>query len=145
MSDAPLAGRVAVVTGGSRGIGASIATCLGEAGAAVVVSGRDADRLERTARNLEAMGVPVDRTPYTLSFEDTIAYLSHKVAGYDEHPVFDVYAFFCDLTGASMILFALSGVYLWWKTTRDHLWGILCLIASCTYAAGMMLYFAYAP
>ncbi|PYN00062.1 MAG: hypothetical protein DME08_04500 [Candidatus Rokuibacteriota bacterium] len=44
MSDAPLAGRVAVVTGGSRGIGAAIARLLAEAGAAVVVSGRDADR-----------------------------------------------------------------------------------------------------
>ncbi|OLD97245.1 MAG: hypothetical protein AUG80_12235 [Candidatus Rokubacteria bacterium 13_1_20CM_4_68_9] len=40
-----MAGRVAVVTGGSRGIGAAIARLLAEAGAAVVVSGRDADRL----------------------------------------------------------------------------------------------------
>jgi len=59
VSDAPLAGRVAVVTGGSRGIGAAIARLLAEAGAAVVVSGRDADRLERTAKDLEATGVPI--------------------------------------------------------------------------------------
>ena len=56
MSDAPLAGRVAVVTGGSRGIGAAIARLLAEAGAAVVVSGRDGDRLERTAKDLQATG-----------------------------------------------------------------------------------------
>jgi len=54
--DAPLAGRVAVVTGGSRGIGAAIARLLAEAGAAVVVSGRDGDRLERTAKDLQATG-----------------------------------------------------------------------------------------
>jgi len=56
VSDAPLAGRVAVVTGGSRGIGAAIALVLAEAGAAVVVSGRDGDRLERTAKDLQATG-----------------------------------------------------------------------------------------
>ena len=41
-----LADRVAIVTGGSRGIGLAIARSLAEAGASVVVSGRDAARLE---------------------------------------------------------------------------------------------------
>jgi hypothetical protein len=68
----------------------------------------------------------------------------HKVAGYDSQPLFDAYAFFCDLAGTSMILFPISGIYLWWKTAKNHLWGILCLLASCGYAGGMMLYFAYA-
>jgi 3-oxoacyl-[acyl-carrier protein] reductase len=56
VSDQPLAGRVAIVTGGSRGIGVAIATLLAEHGAAVVVSGRDADRLERAVKDLEASG-----------------------------------------------------------------------------------------
>jgi hypothetical protein len=68
----------------------------------------------------------------------------HKVAGYDAQPVFDLCAFFCDLTGLAMILFAFTGVYLWWKTARNRLWGMLCLTASCAYAVGMMLYFAFA-
>jgi 3-oxoacyl-[acyl-carrier protein] reductase len=55
----PLEGRVAIVTGGSRGIGAAIATLLAEAGAAVIVSGRDADRLQRAVKDLEALGGPV--------------------------------------------------------------------------------------
>jgi glycosyltransferase involved in cell wall biosynthesis len=38
---------------------------------------------EQTHRQLEAAGVPVDRTPYTLGFEQTIAYLASKVPAYD--------------------------------------------------------------
>ena len=51
-----LDGKVAIVTGGSRGIGAEIGARLAEDGAAVVVSGRDADRLQRAVRELEARG-----------------------------------------------------------------------------------------
>jgi 3-oxoacyl-[acyl-carrier protein] reductase len=52
----PLGGKTAVVTGGSRGIGAAVAALLAEHGAAVVVSGRDADRLQQTVRELEERG-----------------------------------------------------------------------------------------
>ena len=69
----------------------------------------------------------------------------HKVRGYDGEVLFDLVACFGDLAGLSMILFAISGVYLWWTRVRNHRWGIVCLTASCAYAAGMMLYLAYAP
>jgi 3-oxoacyl-[acyl-carrier protein] reductase len=52
----PLAGRVAVVTGGTRGIGLAIARLLADDGASVVVSGRDPGRLESAAKELEALG-----------------------------------------------------------------------------------------
>ena len=47
-----LAGRVAVVTGGSSGIGAGIATALAGAGAQVVLVARDEQRLEEAAAGL---------------------------------------------------------------------------------------------
>jgi NAD(P)-dependent dehydrogenase (short-subunit alcohol dehydrogenase family) len=50
----PLAGRVAVVTGASRGIGAAIAAALSRQGAGVALIGRDAARLEKRAAELSA-------------------------------------------------------------------------------------------
>lgn len=38
---------------------------------------------DQTERQLAAAGVAVDTTPYSLSFEDTVAYLARRLPGYD--------------------------------------------------------------
>ena len=51
-----LTGKVAVVTGGSRGIGKAIALTLADAGADVVVCSRKLEDLEKVAAEIRAMG-----------------------------------------------------------------------------------------
>jgi NADP-dependent 3-hydroxy acid dehydrogenase YdfG len=52
----PLAGRVAVVTGASSGIGAAVASALAEAGASVTLGARREDRLRDEADAITAAG-----------------------------------------------------------------------------------------
>ncbi len=51
-----LSGRVAVVTGGCSGLGSAIALGLAEAGAEVIASSRRLEQVERTAKEIEALG-----------------------------------------------------------------------------------------
>jgi 2-deoxy-D-gluconate 3-dehydrogenase len=51
-----LSGRVAIVTGGNGGIGLGMATGLAQAGAAVVVAGRQAKKSAAAVKTLEALG-----------------------------------------------------------------------------------------
>lgn len=53
-----LTGRVAVVTGGNGGIGRGIALGLAEAGAAVVIFGRNEEKNQQVLSELKAIGVP---------------------------------------------------------------------------------------
>jgi gluconate 5-dehydrogenase len=55
-----LDGRLAVITGSSQGIGFAIAEGLAEAGARVVLNGRDASRLSAAAHALGAQALPAD-------------------------------------------------------------------------------------
>jgi 3-oxoacyl-[acyl-carrier protein] reductase len=54
--DLGLAGKIAVVTGGSRGIGRAIAIALAREGARVAVGARGEEALQATRRELEAAG-----------------------------------------------------------------------------------------
>jgi gluconate 5-dehydrogenase len=52
-----LSGQVALVTGGSRGLGLQIAEALGEAGAKIMLTSRKAADLEEAAAHLQARGI----------------------------------------------------------------------------------------
>jgi NAD(P)-dependent dehydrogenase (short-subunit alcohol dehydrogenase family) len=52
-----LTGRVALVNGGSRGLGLQMVEVLGELGAKVVTTARKRDELDAAARHLKSLGV----------------------------------------------------------------------------------------
>src|SRR6185369_11021842 len=60
--DGILEGKLALVTGGGRGIGAAIARALAGAGARVVVCGRNKPDLDSVAKEIGGVAVKVDLT-----------------------------------------------------------------------------------
>lgn len=77
----PLAGRTALVTGSSRGIGAATAQALAAAGAHVILTGRDARALESVEDAIYAAGGSATIAPVDLGETDGIARLAAALAG----------------------------------------------------------------
>ncbi|CCF21446.1 Gluconate 5-dehydrogenase (5-keto-D-gluconate 5-reductase) [Pseudorhizobium banfieldiae] len=64
--------RTALVTGSSRGLGLAIATGLAEAGAAIVLNGINADRLEESAARLRDRGFAVTAAAFDVTDEASV-------------------------------------------------------------------------
>ena len=79
-----LQGKVAVVTGGTRGIGLMVARGLLQAGASVVISSRKPEAGERAVAELRADGEIVS-IPADLSTEDECLRLAAEVAARHDH------------------------------------------------------------
>ena len=75
-----LAGKVAVVTGGSRGIGATTAVALGANGVSVAVVGRDRIALDGTVAAVRAVGARAIGVVTDCTVEEELASLQQQVA-----------------------------------------------------------------
>ncbi len=74
-----LDGQVALVTGGSRGLGLQMAEALGEMGCKVAISARKADELAEAKKHLESKGITVLTVVNDLQKADNIAPLVDAV------------------------------------------------------------------
>lgn len=77
----PLEGKLALVTGASKGIGAATAKALAEAGAHVVLTGRDVRSLEKVEDEIHETGGASTIAPVDLGESDGIARLASAIAG----------------------------------------------------------------
>ena len=80
MAEKPLAGRIALVTGASRGIGAATSEALAAAGAHVVLTARKAKDLEAVEEAIHDAGGSATIAPMDLTESDSIARLATAVA-----------------------------------------------------------------
>ncbi|GGD94267.1 short-chain dehydrogenase [Tsuneonella deserti] len=76
----PLSGRIALVTGASRGIGAATARALAEAGAHVLLTGRDVKALETVEEAIHEAGGSATIAPLDLTEADGVSRLAAAVA-----------------------------------------------------------------
>jgi len=74
----PLAGKVVLITGGSRGLGLELARQLGRQGCKLVLVARQEDELERAAAELAAIGVPVHTISADVSDPESIPHIHSK-------------------------------------------------------------------
>ncbi len=64
-----LKGRVALVSGASRGLGYAMAQALGAAGAKIYLNGRDAKTLAAKCAELKAAGIAADHAAFDVTDE----------------------------------------------------------------------------
>ncbi|MCC5859232.1 MAG: SDR family oxidoreductase [Ectothiorhodospiraceae bacterium] len=74
-----LTGRVAMITGGSRGLGLQMAEALGELGAKIAITARKQHELDAAAEQLRAQGVDVLTVAGNLAQFDTIPGMADQV------------------------------------------------------------------
>ena len=73
--------RVAVVTGGARGIGLSCVEALAEAGARVVIADLDADLIAKAQAELQAKGFRVDGVQMDVTDSKSVKDAAAKIVG----------------------------------------------------------------
>jgi hypothetical protein len=91
-----------------------------------------------------AAGGTVRITTSQFSTRQTLVHF-HRLHGYGGGWVYDLWMIMYDLASAAMILFAASGIYLWYKLTKRRLLGWVLLAVSFSFAIGTMLYLVHAP
>ena len=89
---------------------------------------RDPDSISLTRQNLNAHQV--------------IA-VFHRLHGYGGGWIYNLYMFMMDLSSISLILFALTGIYLWLRALKKRFWGMIFLALGIIYTTIVIITFYY--
>ena len=117
-----LAGRLALVTGASRGIGAATAEAIAAAGAHVVLAARDREALESVAGRIHDAGGQATAVPTDVSSVEDVARLFASVAAAGV-----LAALVCAAGVLTPAPFAETSLEIWEQTLRVNLTGsFLC-------------------
>jgi NAD(P)-dependent dehydrogenase (short-subunit alcohol dehydrogenase family) len=81
MSECNLTGKVAVITGASKGLGKAMALALGGAGASIALASRDVEQLNEVKQAVEDVGGKAQVYQADVSEEEQIRKLEHDVMG----------------------------------------------------------------
>ncbi len=128
MSELWLTGRVAVVTGASRGIGAATAAAVAAAGAHVVLAARDRRALDGVAARIKDAGGQATPVPTDVSDETAIGHLFAEVTGIGQ-----LSALVCAAGVLTPAPFAGTTSHMWHETLGVNLTGtFLCCRAAFT-------------
>ncbi len=123
-----LAGRLAVVTGASRGIGAATAAAMAAAGARVVLAARDPQALGTVADRIRDAGGQATPVPTDVSDEASVQRLFTEVGGFGQPS-----ALVCAAGVLTPAPFAETTSALWQRTLGVNLTGtFLCCRAAFT-------------
>ncbi len=123
-----LAGRLAVVTGASRGIGAATAAAVAAAGAHVVLAARDRQALDAVAGGIAGAGGRATPVPTDVSDEAAVERLFAQVASIGQ-----VSALVCAAGELTSAPFAGTTSAMWQRTLGVNLTGtFLCCRAAFT-------------
>lgn len=123
MTEAALAGRLCLVTGGSRGIGLGIARAFGRAGARVIVSARTGDAVAAAEQSLAAEGIDAAGLVFDVADADGAAAFVQRLSA--SHGPVDVLVNNAGATwGAPAEVYPLAG---WSKVVNVNLTGTWAL------------------
>jgi NAD(P)-dependent dehydrogenase (short-subunit alcohol dehydrogenase family) len=124
-----LAGRVAVVTGASQGIGAATAAAIAAAGAHVILAARKREALEDVAGRIRQAGGAATAVPTDVSQATDVERLFAAAQGAAGTPT----ALVCAAAVLTSALFAETTVEMWQQTLGVNLTGsFLCCRAAFT-------------
>lgn len=68
----------------------------------------------------------------------------HRNRGYGGGLSYNVYAFFLDVLGVSLILFAITGIIMWMKMLKGNGWAWLILLGGLAYFGLVWMYITFA-